>query len=92
MNIIIANRLVSVSSIVYVELQTKHAQELERKQKQNAAAEKKLMKDITARQEQDRKAFDTQRKREYKANKERWKKELSMDDATPKRQRDATLQ
>jgi thousand and one amino acid protein kinase len=73
-------------------LQTKHGQELERKQKQNAAAEKKLVKDITARQEQDRKAFETQRKREYKANKERWKRELSMDDATPKRQRDATLQ
>ncbi|CAB3220438.1 unnamed protein product [Arctia plantaginis] len=73
-------------------LQTKHVQELERKQKQNAATEKKLIKDITSRQEQDRKAFETQRKREYKANKERWKKELSMDDATPKRQRDATLQ
>ncbi|XP_073948334.1 serine/threonine-protein kinase Tao isoform X5 [Choristoneura fumiferana] len=73
-------------------LQTKHAQELERKTKQNAAAEKKLMKDISTRQEADRKAFEAQRKREYKANKERWKKELSMDDATPKRQRDATLQ
>ncbi|XP_050679701.1 serine/threonine-protein kinase Tao [Leptidea sinapis] len=73
-------------------LQTKHTQELERKQKQNVAAEKKLIKDITARQEQERKSFDAQRKREYKANKERWKKELSMDDATPKRQRDATLQ
>ncbi|XP_013189599.1 serine/threonine-protein kinase Tao isoform X1 [Amyelois transitella] len=73
-------------------LQTKHAQELERKQKQNAAAEKKLIKDITAKQEQDRKNFEAHRKREYKANKERWKKELSMDDATPKRQRDATLQ
>ncbi|VVC93125.1 unnamed protein product [Leptidea sinapis] len=60
--------------------------------KQNVAAEKKLIKDITARQEQERKSFDAQRKREYKANKERWKKELSMDDATPKRQRDATLQ
>lgn len=77
---------------MYISFQTKHLQELERKQKQNAAAEKKLIKDITARQEQDRKAFETQRKREYKANKERWKKELSMDDATPKRQRDATLQ
>lgn len=71
---------------------TKHGQELERKLKQNAATEKKLIKDITARQEQERKAFEAQRKREYKANKERWKKELSMDDATPKRQRDATLQ
>ena len=32
------------------------------------------------------------RKKEYKANKERWKRELSMDDSTPKRQRDLTLQ
>lgn len=32
------------------------------------------------------------RKKEYKANKERWKRELSMDESTPKRQRDATLQ
>ena len=32
------------------------------------------------------------KKREYKANKERWNRELSMDDSTPKRQRDATLQ
>ncbi|XP_072934440.1 serine/threonine-protein kinase Tao [Epargyreus clarus] len=73
-------------------LQTKHGQEKERKLKQNAAAEKKLIKDITAKQEQDRKSFEAHRKREYKVNKERWKKELSMDDATPKRQRDATLQ
>lgn len=32
------------------------------------------------------------RKKEYKANKERWKRELSMDESTPKRQRDLTLQ
>lgn len=32
------------------------------------------------------------KKKEYKANKERWKRELSQDDSTPKRQRDATLQ
>jgi hypothetical protein len=44
------------------------------------------------RQDGDRKAFDTHRKKEYKANKERWKRELSLDDSTPKRQRDATLQ
>lgn len=50
------------------------------------------MKEIGGRQEQDRKAFDVYRKREYKVNKERWKRELSMDEATPKRQRDATLQ
>lgn len=81
-----------INTLNYSVSQTKHAQELERKTKQNAAAEKKLMKDISTRQEADRKAFEAQRKREYKANKERWKKELSMDDATPKRQRDATLQ
>lgn len=43
-------------------------------------------------QDGDRKAFELHKKREYKANKERWKRELSMDDSTPKRQRDATLQ
>ncbi|XP_023017761.1 serine/threonine-protein kinase Tao isoform X1 [Leptinotarsa decemlineata] len=72
--------------------QVKHLQELERKQKQNLAAEKKLMKDITGRQEMDKKAFDAHRKKEYKASKERWKRELSQDDSTPKRQKDATLQ
>jgi thousand and one amino acid protein kinase len=70
----------------------KHQQELERRLKQSTASEKKLMKDITSRQESDRKAFDAHRKKEYKANKERWKRELSQDDSTPKRQRDATLQ
>lgn len=70
----------------------KHQQELERKLKQNQVGEKKLIKDITGRQDLDRKAFDAHRKKEYKANKERWKRELSQDDSTPKRQRDATLQ
>lgn len=60
--------------------------------KQNVAAEKKIMKEITNRQEADRKAFDAQRKKEYKTNKERWKRELSLDETTPKRQRDAALQ
>ena len=73
-------------------LSTKHQQELERRSKQNNGAEKKLFKEISVRQDGDRKAFDTHRKKEYKANKERWKRELSMDDSTPKRQRDATLQ
>ncbi|XP_066148740.1 serine/threonine-protein kinase Tao isoform X1 [Euwallacea fornicatus] len=73
-------------------LQARHQQELERKAKQSAAAEKKLIKDITTRQDNDRKAFEAHRKKEYKANKERWKRELSQDDSTPKRQRDATLQ
>ncbi|CRL08117.1 CLUMA_CG020882, isoform A [Clunio marinus] len=73
-------------------LSVKHQQELERRLKQNNVAEKKLFKEISLRQEGDRKAFDSHRKKEYKANKERWKRELSLDDSTPKRQRDATLQ
>jgi thousand and one amino acid protein kinase len=73
-------------------LSAKHQQELEKRVKQNNVAEKKLFKEIQMRQDGDRKAFDTHRKKEYKANKERWKRELSMDDTTPKRQRDATLQ
>lgn len=60
--------------------------------KQNIAAEKKIIKDITNRQEADRKAFDAQKKKEYKNNKERWKHELSLDETTSKRQRDAVLQ
>ena len=73
-------------------LQTKHQADLDRRVKHNLAAEKRLSKDIVGRQEADRKAFDTQKKKEYKASKERWKRELSMDETTPKRQRDATLQ
>lgn len=60
--------------------------------KQTTAAEKKLHKEISLKQECDRKAFELNRKKEYKANKERWKRELSMDESTPKRQRDLTLQ
>jgi len=65
---------------------------LERRSKQTTAAEKKLHKEITLKQEGDRKVHDLNRKKEYKANKERWKRELSMDESTPKRQRDLTLQ
>jgi len=73
-------------------LQTKHQQDVERRAKQTSAAEKKLHKEITLKQEGDRKVYDLNRKKEYKANKERWKRELSMDESTPKRQRDLTLQ
>lgn len=73
-------------------LAIKHQQEIDRRIKQNNAAEKKLFKEISLKQEGDRKAFDMNRKKEYKANKERWKRELSMDESTPKRQRDLTLQ
>lgn len=54
--------------------------------------EKKLTKDITSRQELDRKMFESQRKKEYKASKDRWKRELSQDDSTPKKQKDVVLQ
>ncbi|XP_064546667.1 serine/threonine-protein kinase Tao isoform X1 [Drosophila montana] len=73
-------------------LEAKHQQDSERRAKQTTAAEKKLHKEITLKQEGDRKVFDLNRKKEYKANKERWKRELSMDESTPKRQRDLTLQ
>lgn len=73
-------------------LQIKFQQELEKRKKQNLASEKRLIKDIQLKQESDKKAFDAHRKKEYKANKERWKRELSQDDSTPKRQKDATLQ
>lgn len=60
--------------------------------KQNTAAEKKLIKEISSRQMADKKMFDAQKQKEYKMKKERWKRELSLDESTPKRQRDATLQ
>lgn len=73
-------------------LENKHSQELNRRQKQNVVGEKKLFKEITLKQDGDRKAIDLHRKKEYKAIKERLKRELSMDESTPKRLRDATLQ
>lgn len=60
--------------------------------KQNNVAEKKLYKEISTRHEGDRKAFVVEMKKKSKADKERWKRDLSMDETTPKRQRDATLQ
>lgn len=72
--------------------QAKHQQDLERRTKQTSVAEKKLHKEISLKQECERKSFDMNRKKEYKASKERWKRELSMDESTPKRQRDLTLQ
>lgn len=72
--------------------QIKHQQEIEKRVKQNNVAEKKLFKDISMKHENDRKAYELHRKKEYKLNKERWKRELSMDESTPKRLRDATLQ
>lgn len=65
---------------------------MDKRQKQNACLEKKLIKDITCKQEAEKKKFEEDRKMQYKANKERCKRELSQDDSTPKRERDATLQ
>lgn len=73
-------------------LSTRHQQEIEKRLKLNVANEKKLSKEISAKQDGDKKAFDAHRKKEYKECKDRWKRELSMDETTPKRQRDATLQ
>lgn len=47
-------------------LQLRHLKELERKFKHNQNAEKKLHKEISSRQEADRKALEAQQKREYK--------------------------
>lgn len=60
--------------------------------KQNQSAAKKLVKEINTRHQQERKNFETQIRREYKQTKERWKQELSSDESTTKRQRDASLQ
>ena len=60
--------------------------------KQNLSGEKKLTKEINARHLVERKNFETQIRREYKQTKERWKQELSSDESTTKRQRDASLQ
>ncbi|KAK7605013.1 hypothetical protein V9T40_006199 [Parthenolecanium corni] len=73
-------------------LELKHSQDLERKNKQNSASEKKLIKEISNRQMAEKKLYDAQKQKEYKITKERWKRELSLDESTPKRQRDATLQ
>nr|CAD7571197.1 unnamed protein product [Timema californicum] len=56
--------------------------------KQNLNTERKLYKEISYRQEQNRKIFEAQKKKEYKVNKERWKHELSLAESTPKRQRE----
>ncbi|KAL1453767.1 hypothetical protein WDU94_010081 [Cyamophila willieti] len=70
----------------------KHSQELEKKAKLSTTCEKKLIKGILARQEGDRKVFEAAKKKEYKASKERWKRELSQDESTPRRNRESSLQ
>ena len=56
------------------------------------SAERALQKDITARHAAEHKLYLAQAKKENKQNIERWKRELSTDESTPKKQRDAMLQ
>ena len=52
----------------------------------NINTEKKLIKEVNATHETERKSFETKMKAEYKLKKERWKKEMESQD-TPKSQR-----
>ena len=56
----------------------------------NISTEKKLIKEITDEQAQERKTFETKMRQEYKLKKERWKREMAEVD-TPRRQREAVL-
>ena len=58
--------------------------------KVNISTEKKLIKEISDEQTQERKNFETKMRQEYKLKKERWKREMAEVD-TPRRQRDAVL-
>ncbi|XP_043227082.1 serine/threonine-protein kinase Tao-like [Amphibalanus amphitrite] len=73
-------------------LQVKHNQEMEKKVKGDNAAERALQKEITTRHAAEHKLYLAQAKKENKQNIERWKRELSTDESTPKKQRDAMLQ
>ena len=56
----------------------------------NMATEKKLIKEVSDEQSNERKSFENKMKQEYKLKKERWKREMAEVD-TPKRQREAVL-
>ena len=58
--------------------------------KSNMATEKKLIKEVSDEQSNERKSFENKMKQEYKLKKERWKREMAEVD-TPKRQREAVL-
>lgn len=73
-------------------LAQRQQQDIEKRTKLTAANEKKLAKEIKAKQDGDRKAFETHRKNEYRENKDRMKRELSMDGSIPPKQRNSTLQ
>ncbi|XP_071517051.1 serine/threonine-protein kinase Tao isoform X6 [Panulirus ornatus] len=73
-------------------LRQKHEKEQEKKLDMCTLAEKNLQKDINGRHGIELKHFQSQYKKQYKENIEKWKKELSQDPNTPKRQREAQLQ
>ncbi|CAG0885667.1 unnamed protein product [Darwinula stevensoni] len=73
-------------------LQIRHQNELERRVKMNSSQERKLSKMINEKQDLEKKSFQTQSKKDYKQNKERWKKEVYDDESTPKKHKDATFQ
>lgn len=54
--------------------------------KMNINTEKKLIKEVSATHDTERKSFETKMKTEYKLKKERWKREMESQD-TPKSQR-----
>ncbi|CAL4235439.1 unnamed protein product, partial [Meganyctiphanes norvegica] len=70
----------------------KHEKEQEKKIDICNVAVKSLRKDITNRHSMELKHFQTQYKKQYKENIDKWKKELSQDPNTPKKQREAQLQ
>ncbi|XP_042204639.1 serine/threonine-protein kinase Tao-like isoform X11 [Homarus americanus] len=73
-------------------LRQKHEKEQEKKLDVCSIAEKNLQKDITGRHCNELKQFQSQYKKQYKENIEKWKKEHSQDPNTPKRQKEAQLQ
>ena len=70
----------------------KHEKEQEKKREMCSLAEKNLQKEINNRHSNEHKQFLSQYKKQYKENIEKWKKELSQDPNTPKKQREAQLQ
>ncbi|XP_064109868.1 LOW QUALITY PROTEIN: serine/threonine-protein kinase Tao-like [Macrobrachium nipponense] len=73
-------------------LRQKHEKEQEKKLDLCNITEKNLQKDINNRHVQELKQFQSMYKKQYKENIEKWKRELSQDPNTPKKQREAQLQ
>ncbi|KAK7073372.1 Serine/threonine-protein kinase TAO1 [Halocaridina rubra] len=73
-------------------LRQKHEKEQEKKLDLCTITEKTLQKEINNRHVQELKQFQSMYKKQYKENIEKWKRELSQDPNTPKKQREAQLQ